>query len=1235
MLEEASAAGERERWLAAAGWAVHGRATTGDGRDIACDVLTGLSRWGTSVLDLPAARRLRVELAMVAAGAGEVGSARQLVAPVAVDDGEPELLADLRCVHARCAVEDTPADVTDAIGAAVAAWQAVGGPAGEIGGASVALIEAVVERRAGRPAAAVERAKDGLARLERGRAGAGTPSGHLGAALAAEWLSALLDADRAAEALDGCAALLPRLSEWSRPTRQLALLRLTVARVLAAQDGAADTAQLLEQAAEDAAGSGASDLEAVCRTALGALYEKAERLDAALETLQLAVTAERRDRARARRFAQALAELPAPTESSTELLAEPSTASSSEPSHEPAPASTSAAERGPTSAPAQASAPAARTAPRRARRAAEDAERFDEAVASEATTVLPAITRGDRKLARSRWEELLREGRDEQRSGAPDDGGTGTGTPPAWARFERMLNGDAADDADNAAADDAEQGDTAAGWGAVSWNGSTGESPIGDLLIRGLRSGPGGPGGDEAPGRRNGKARDGGGEDAPAPEVRRSRRRDRNGTAEPAGPSGWMPASVDSADERPSRSRRSRAHSRPDDVRRTDAGEARDEAGGAPDDRPGDTADERSARRRTDAGPRGRRRAADPSATEEPDERSVRRTSSEESRGHRPARTAWEGDGGRATARSASERSGARPSARGRHDRTAPSTDGAPPESPEEGTNRSSSRSRSRRGAAADADTGTGGDTGPAGGVLGEVLGDPALGADVPVNGRRHRADDPWATGRWTVTPGVRQAPQPSAADETPVPAPPVPAPSVPAAEPGGWLQAALADLDRVLGSTSVVPRADRDPDPGPGPDPDPGPTGSSPGSILDDGSGADGFDADGCVVVVDIARDGRRFAGRRAGAVVRAVADRLEARLPSGAHQRFGDSDALVIDRPGWGRVAATEWMHRTLPGLLAGFVPEEDLPAAQLRAAVHDADGPVGAQILQDLSRPAGRAPDPWNDLGTRKAEPRGAAHPADRRGGPDAARRGTRSSHTVDRRVRTDDPPGWPWSGEDSGEDSGADIGDTAVDPAAASTGGANGAGPATESGASSDRGAGRHEAGPDEPAGDIADADTDPARSRRADVPNGRARSGAGRRERREAGDAPREGQRAARARRDEPAGREAAPPSPSTTGSRNGEAARVTESAPGERPAVATPARAEATATASGARGGRRNGAAAGDADGAGRADSAGSGATGRNGAGAEEEPGRGAAGSADNLGIADLLAGALAAYRGI
>jgi hypothetical protein len=155
--------------------------------------------------------------------------------------------------------------------------------------------------------------------------------------------------------------------------------------------------------------------------------------------------------------------------------------------------------------------------------------------------------------------------------------------------------------------------------------------------------------------------------------------------------------------------------------------------------------------------------------------------------------------------------------------------------------------------------------------------------------------------------------------------------------DPESWLAKALAELDRAWGPT------------GPG-----GEAGQHTETPPDQPAAAA---EEPCTVVIDVARDGRRFAGPRAGAVVRAAADRLTDRLPQGARLKLGESDALSISSAGWDRAAATQWMHRTLPGILEGFDAGEDLPSAQLRAAVHDSDGPVGAQILQSLERPAGR--------------------------------------------------------------------------------------------------------------------------------------------------------------------------------------------------------------------------------------------------------------------------------------
>ncbi len=313
-LDAAAADCDRDRWLAAAGWAVHARSATGDGREVASEVLDGLVRWGTAPLAGAAAYRLRVELAVVAVEVGAVDAARMLLEPVVAGYVSPELRADMFCALARCAVEDAPGEVAVALRSAEAAWTEAGSPS-DIGVSVVALVAAAAQRRAGCVDAAIDRAADGLARLDRAQGrpvAAGTPSGYVAAALAAEWISALLDAGRIDEAREGCVPLTLRLTEPIRPSRQLARLRLTMVRVGATGASSQRTVAALERAARDAADSDAPDLESLCRSALGALHEEAGRLDAAIEALRLGVLAGRRDRARDDRFRAALATV-APT----------------------------------------------------------------------------------------------------------------------------------------------------------------------------------------------------------------------------------------------------------------------------------------------------------------------------------------------------------------------------------------------------------------------------------------------------------------------------------------------------------------------------------------------------------------------------------------------------------------------------------------------------------------------------------------------------------------------------------------------------------------------------------------------------------------------------------------------------------------------------------------------------------------------------------------------------------
>ena len=299
-------AADNRTWVAATGWLVHGRAAVGDGRECASDALAELVRRDPALLDDPAADRLRIEVATLAAAQREPAVARKLVEPLG-HDRPPEVRADALAVLARCAFEDRPAAVGEATRRATEAWAAVRGADAEIAVAALTFLSATAARRAGHPAAAADHAAEGLARLDDLRPGASAP--HLVAALAAEWISALVEAGRAEDACAACAATAKHLVPPVRPTRQIALLRLTVARALA-ESSSPGAFEALEQAAADASACDAPDLEGLCLSTLGTLREHAGRLDAALESMRRGVAAQRRDRARSERFRAALGALP-------------------------------------------------------------------------------------------------------------------------------------------------------------------------------------------------------------------------------------------------------------------------------------------------------------------------------------------------------------------------------------------------------------------------------------------------------------------------------------------------------------------------------------------------------------------------------------------------------------------------------------------------------------------------------------------------------------------------------------------------------------------------------------------------------------------------------------------------------------------------------------------------------------------------------------------------------------
>jgi hypothetical protein len=295
------AAPDARTWVAAAGWLLHGRAAIGDGRDTASTLLDGLDRWADAAVELmggPEGRRLRVELAGPARRIGETAVARALLASTTgAEEADLELRADVLTELARCAVDDAPDTVDAALTAADEAWRAA---ASAPGAASVTLLRAAWSRRAGRADVASAEALDGLATVHvRGRCAGATTSDHVAAALTAEWIAALVDEGRLDDARTDGVAAANLLVGTARPSRQIAGLRLAIARVTAVEESPDAVLAALEPAAQVAADSDVPELESACRSMLGELHETADRLDAALAALRAAMAADRRDRERA------------------------------------------------------------------------------------------------------------------------------------------------------------------------------------------------------------------------------------------------------------------------------------------------------------------------------------------------------------------------------------------------------------------------------------------------------------------------------------------------------------------------------------------------------------------------------------------------------------------------------------------------------------------------------------------------------------------------------------------------------------------------------------------------------------------------------------------------------------------------------------------------------------------------------------------------------------------------
>ncbi|WP_224391630.1 hypothetical protein [Pseudonocardia sp. ICBG1293] len=317
----AVADGDDLRWVQAAGWLLDGHAAGGDARDVATAVIAGMSGQvtpgaepipvpartpGTEVLTRPEGARLRVELAGVAQADGELDAARALVLGLPDDaPGEdPGLLRlDRLAVEVRCALAGASAVELERLRSDV---EACGAGFGGEPAAYADLVVGSVHRARREHEAAVDRALRGLAQLgwTPERPGARPLSAHLAVALLSQWITALLDSGRVPADAVAAAAVQRDAGDAGR---QGVLLRLTLARV---QAGRADhAARALVEAADGAEHAGVPALVAACRTAQSELYEGSGRYREALEAMRAAMDADQVDRDRGTRFRAAVATL--------------------------------------------------------------------------------------------------------------------------------------------------------------------------------------------------------------------------------------------------------------------------------------------------------------------------------------------------------------------------------------------------------------------------------------------------------------------------------------------------------------------------------------------------------------------------------------------------------------------------------------------------------------------------------------------------------------------------------------------------------------------------------------------------------------------------------------------------------------------------------------------------------------------------------------------------------------
>ncbi|GAA1874701.1 hypothetical protein GCM10009836_64810 [Pseudonocardia ailaonensis] len=290
-------------WLLAAGWQVHGAAAVGDSRRAVDEVLAAHPDAGGSLLAGPDGLRLRIEVAAASQDNGDTSVALRLAAGVlaAADESaeQAELCLDARLVLIRCALV-AGEDPTTMVAAAGRDAEMLGG-AGPA--AAVALADAVVARHRGELERSIALARKGLGRLgvdlDPSGPGEAVPTApHLADGLVAQWIGAALEAGRKADAA-GIAGAIGGRPWGTTPTRQAAQLQLVIAQATAGDGDVAFRA--LEDAAATAAAADVPGLESACRVAASELAERLGRLDSALAAMRAGAAAADEDRRRGQR----------------------------------------------------------------------------------------------------------------------------------------------------------------------------------------------------------------------------------------------------------------------------------------------------------------------------------------------------------------------------------------------------------------------------------------------------------------------------------------------------------------------------------------------------------------------------------------------------------------------------------------------------------------------------------------------------------------------------------------------------------------------------------------------------------------------------------------------------------------------------------------------------------------------------------------------------------------------